>query len=140
MIVEAFAHGERETLRNLLDEPLYRTFETALSAREQSGERASVEIHAVRKADILSAHLDNRNAFITVRLVADETNLLYAKDGTLLHGNPDRVTETIDIWTFTRDIRARAPGWYLTATREEEGAPDIPDAPGPDSASGPAQA
>jgi predicted lipid-binding transport protein (Tim44 family) len=129
MIVEAFAHGDRETLRNLLDAPLCATFESALAEREKNGEHASVEIHAVRHADIVDARLDNRTAYITVRFVADETNLLYAQDDTLLHGHPDRVTETIDIWTFTRDTRSRAPGWFLTATRDEDGIDkDVPDA------------
>jgi predicted lipid-binding transport protein (Tim44 family) len=119
MIVEAFARGDRATLRNLLSEPVFKSFDAALGAREKSGEKASVEIHAVRRAEIVNACLQGRNAFVTVRFVADETNVLHDAAGKLLSGSPDRVAETIDIWTFTRDLRSRAPGWFLCETRDE---------------------
>ena len=81
-----------------------------------------MEIHAIRRAEITNAWLAGRTAFVTVRIVADETNLLKDKDGALLHGHPDRVTETIDIWTFSRDVRSRNPGWFLCETKDEDAA------------------
>ena len=131
MIVEAFADGDRETLRGLLSDSVYGAFERAITTREQNGEQSSVEIHAIRKSEIVDAHIDGRVAFITVRFVADETNILRDKDGKLLSGDPDRVTETIDIWTFTRDVRSRDPAWLLCETSDEDAQEDeqktVPD-------------
>lgn len=118
MIVEAFAGNDRLTLRDLLAPGVYAGFEGALKAREEAGETASVEIHAVRRVEVMDAKLDGRMAFITVKFVADETSLLRDKDGKLLSGHPDRVTETIDIWTFGRDVKARDPAWLVYETRE----------------------
>lgn len=120
MIVEAFAEGDRDTLRGLLAEPVLKGFYQALDARAARGETASVEIHAVRKAEIIRAWLEGRTAFITVRFVADETNVLKDAQGTLLHGHPDRVTETIDVWTFGRAVNARSPAWFVYETRDED--------------------
>lgn len=120
IIVEAFADKDKETLENLLTPPLYKAFAAVIDDREENGETASVEIHAVRKVDVLEAGVDKRQAFVTLRFVADETSLLRDKDDKLLFGNPERVTETRDIWTFVRDIRSRDPRWLLTATREDE--------------------
>lgn len=122
MVVTAFAAGDRDTLKNLLADSIYKSFDAAIAAREKAGETAQVEIHAIRRAEITNAWLAGRTAFITVRIIADETNILKDKDGTLLHGNPDRVTETIDIWTFSRDVRSRNPGWFLCETRDEDAA------------------
>lgn len=120
MIVQAFAEGDRATLRDLLADAIYRDFMNALDARAKNGETASVEIHAVRRAEITAASLKGRDAYITVRFVADETNVLRDRSGALLAGHPDRVTETIDIWTFTRSVKSRDPAWLVHETRDED--------------------
>lgn len=132
MIVEAFARGDKETLKPLLAAPVYAAFESVIAERQTSGQTASVEIHSIRKAEIVAARLERRDALVTVRFVADETNLLHDSAGLLLHGNPDRITETIDIWTFVRDTKSREPGWLLIETSDEDAAQQdhktVPDA------------
>lgn len=131
MIVEAFARGDRETLRNLLAPAVYDGFDAALRDRAAQGMSSQVEIHAVRKIEVLDARLDGRMAYITVKFIADETNVLRNSQGDLLSGHPDRVTETIDIWVFGRDLNARGPEWLVYETREgaeeEAGAAGAPD-------------
>lgn len=127
MIVEAFAKGDRQTLQDLLAPAVYAGFEGVLQQREKDGHSASVEIHAVRRVEVVDARIDGRMARVTVKFVADETNVLRDSLGNLLHGHPDRVTETIDIWTFARDMRSRDPAWQVVETRE--GAQDVPPAP-----------
>ena len=132
MIVEAFAKGERETLKPLLAEPVYKSFTDAITGRETTGQQARVEIHAIRNAEIVAARLQHRDAFITVRFIADETNLLHDSANLLIHGNPDRIMETIDVWTFVRDTKSREPGWLLVETSDEDAAQQshktVPDA------------
>lgn len=119
MIVEAFARGDRETLGDLLHPAVYKGFDEALRQRAAAGETASVEIHAVRKIEVLDARVESgRMAYITVRFIADETNVLRDRDGKPISGHPDRVTETNDIWTFGRDLRGRDPAWLVYETRE----------------------
>jgi predicted lipid-binding transport protein (Tim44 family) len=76
--------------------------------------------------------MQGRMSYITVRFVADETNVLFDRDGKVAHGNPDRVTETIDIWTFGRDVKSRSPAWLVYETRDENAAGQdhktVPDA------------
>lgn len=129
MIVEAFAAGDRELLKSLLSPDLYKAFEQAMTGREISGQVMVTEIHAIRKTEITEVQLKDRMAFVTLRFVADETSVIHDKDGGVSDGHPDRIQETIDIWTFGRDVRSKDPTWYLFATREEErGATSIPSA------------
>ena len=58
MIVEAFAAGDRDTLRMLLAEPVFKAFVSVINERESTGQKASVEIHAIRKAEIVAARPD----------------------------------------------------------------------------------
>lgn len=132
IVVEAFAKGDRDTLRDLLADPVYAAFDGALKDRDRKGETVSTEIHAVRRADITDARLINkRDAFITIRFTADETCVIKDKDGKILSGDPDRITEMVDVWTFLRDIKSRDPRWLLCETRDgdvvEEHKTPLPD-------------
>jgi predicted lipid-binding transport protein (Tim44 family) len=127
MIVEAFASADRELLKSLLSPDLYAAFEGAIKTRENEGQTMSTEIHAIRKTEISDVRIKDKMAYLTLRFVADETSVIRDRDGAVISGHPDRVSETIDIWTFGRDMRSKDPTWFLFATREEEaGATNIP--------------
>ena len=38
------------------------------------------------------------------------------KDGNVIDGSADRVTDITDVWTFARDVTSRDPNWKLVAT------------------------
>jgi hypothetical protein len=130
-IVTAFAAGDRETLQDLLSEPVYNSFEQVITDREKSGQKAEVEIQSVRRTDVMEASLKGEMAYITVRFIADETNVLRNKDGEIISGDPDQMNDTIDIWTFGRNISSKDPSWLLYETRDEDAVDDdhktVPD-------------
>jgi predicted lipid-binding transport protein (Tim44 family) len=132
MIVEAFAAGDRETLRDLLEPQVYGAFDKAIQERESAGQVLSTEIHAVRKIEFLKATADQRETVISIRFVADETCVARDRDGKILSGDPDRITEMNDIWTFVRPLKSRDPIWLLRETRDgdvkEEHKTPVPDA------------
>ena len=119
IIVEVFAQGDRETLKDLLSPAVYDSFEAAIREREQRRETQMTDVHAIRKAQILAARLEGKTAFVTVRFVADETSVTRDSDGRILQGDPDRAAEIRDVWTFARDIRARDPRWMVVETRSD---------------------
>lgn len=132
LIVESFAAGDRETLQPLLEPSVYEAFDKSITAREQSGETVSTEIHAVRKADILDVRQDAQKIFITVRFIADETCIVKNRDGAIISGDPERVVEMNDIWVFSKPVKSRDPRWFLSETRDgdvkEEHRTAVPDA------------
>ena len=116
LIVGAFASGDRVALHPLLTEDTYRSFETAIAAREGAGERQNTEIRAIPTAAIDAATLDGTAAAITVRFVSDQVNETLGADGKHVAGS-DAVTEIVDLWTFERDVSRSDPAWRLAATR-----------------------
>ena len=120
MIVEAFAKGDKETLEDLLRKDVYEAFEGAIEERKKSGEKLESEIHAIRKAHIISAMAQKDTAFITVRFLADETRVVRDENENIISGNPDKVSEMIDIWTFAHDLSGKDPRWLLIETRSED--------------------
>ena len=71
----------------------------------------------IKEAEIVEADLtSNRMAEVTVRFVSELVNATRDKAGQLVGGNPNAVEETIDIWTFARNLRSSDPNWQLIAT------------------------
>jgi len=116
MIVMAYAEGDRRTLKNLLSREVYEGFEAAIRERESRGETVETRFVAIDKSDITAAELRGRTAQVTLRFVSQLVSVTRDKAGNVIEGNPEKVTEVTDVWTFARDISSRDPNWKLVAT------------------------
>ncbi len=116
MIVQAFAAGDRETLRNLLSDDAFAGFDQAIAARETAGATQRTELRAINDMAIEEAELKGSVADITVRIVSDQVNLTVDQDGSIAAG-AEAVTEITDLWTFQRDLATPDPTWRLVGTR-----------------------
>jgi predicted lipid-binding transport protein (Tim44 family) len=116
MIVDAFARGDRQTLRMLLADDTYRGFEGEISRREAAGETQRSEVRAMQEMGIDAADLRGTVADVTIRFVSDQVNVTTTKDGSFVAG-AESVTELTDVWTFQRDLRSEDPTWKLVATQ-----------------------
>jgi predicted lipid-binding transport protein (Tim44 family) len=118
MIVTGFAAGDRSLLQGLLAPDLFSAFEGAITAREAANETQRTEITALRELTLTEADLRGTVASITVRFVSDQINQSRDATGQVVAGT-DVPTETVDFWTFERDLRGTDPTWLLVATRSE---------------------
>jgi predicted lipid-binding transport protein (Tim44 family) len=116
MIVMAYAEGDRRALKNLLSKEVYDGFEAAIRERETRGETVETRFVAIDKSDITGAELRTRTAQVTLRFVSQLISVTRDKAGNVIDGNPEKVTEVTDVWTFARDISSRDPNWKLVAT------------------------
>jgi predicted lipid-binding transport protein (Tim44 family) len=116
MIVTAFASGDRRQLKNLLSRDVYDGFEGAIAEREKRGEVAETRFVSIDKADIIGAEMRGKTAQLTIRFVSKLISATRDANGNVVDGNPDKVTEVTDVWTFARDISSRDPNWKLVAT------------------------
>jgi predicted lipid-binding transport protein (Tim44 family) len=121
MIVTAFAEGNRKQLRDLLSSDVYDGFVAAISEREAQGEVLEQQFVGIKKADILEAELKDGTASVTVRFVSDLISARRNKAGVVVDGDPNRIKEVTDIWTFTRDVSTKAAraslNWKLEGTQ-----------------------
>jgi len=122
MVVNAFAAGDRETLRQLLSPDVFANFVAAIDGRAARGETLSTELVTIRTAEPIEAGLNGAFFEITVRFVSEQVSLLRDAEGRVIEGNPDRIITVTDEWTFRRDPRAADPNWLLVATRTPEDA------------------
>ncbi len=117
MIIDAFAKGDKETLRSLLAPEVFESFSRAIDERTAQGHTLTTELVGIRRAEVVAAHLEGTRARITVRFLSEQINVTRDAAGHLVEGNPSKIVEVEDIWTFERDIRSTDPNWLLVETR-----------------------
>jgi predicted lipid-binding transport protein (Tim44 family) len=117
MIVTAFAEANRKTLKGLLSKDVFEGFSAALTDREARGEQIDQSFVGINKADIVEAELKGGMAHVTVRFASELISATRDREGTVIAGDPKRIKEVIDIWTFARDVGSRDPNWKLVATQ-----------------------
>jgi predicted lipid-binding transport protein (Tim44 family) len=122
MIVTAFAEGNRKTLKDLLSREVYDGFVAELVAREKRGEVIDQSFVGITKADIVEAETKGGVANVTVRFVSQLISATRDRSAVVVSGDPQKIKEVTDVWTFSRDIstpRARQNlNWKLIATQE----------------------
>jgi len=116
MIVLAFANGDRRALKDLLSTEVYESFESAIKDREKQERKTETRFVSIDKAELVGAEARDRAAQLTVRFVSQMISVTRDKTGTIVDGNPDKVTDITDVWTFARDVTSRDPNWKLVGT------------------------
>lgn len=115
-IVAAFAAGERDKLRPLLNDEVYANFESAIVAREALGQTRETTLVRIKSAEIVEAHMENPTALVTVKYQTEQINVTRDATGKVVEGNPDRITDVTDLWTFARNTQSDDPNWMLIDT------------------------
>jgi predicted lipid-binding transport protein (Tim44 family) len=116
MIVLAFANGDRRALRELLSPDVYDSFEAVMKDREKHEQKTETRFVSIDKAELVGAEQRDRLAQLTVRFVSQMISVTRDKAGRIVDGNPDKVADITDIWTFARDTSSRDPNWKLVGT------------------------
>jgi len=120
MIVMAFADGDKKALKNLLSPEVYEGFVAAIEDSEKRGETIDSTFVGIDKAEIVEAALKGSTAQVTVKIHSQLISATRDKAGEIVDGDPAKVTEVVDIWTFARDTNSRDPNWKLVATESAE--------------------
>jgi len=117
MIVTAFAEGNRKVLKDLLSREVFDGFSAAMADRERRGEQVDQSFVGINKADFVEAVLKNGMAQITMKFVSQLISATRDRHGDVISGDPQKIKEVTDIWTFAREVNARDPNWRLVATQ-----------------------
>ena len=118
MILEAFWKGDKDELRQLCDRDVYESFAAAIDARNAAGETLDNRLVRIEEAAIVEASYEAPLARITVRFRADIAAVTRDAQGHVIAGSLDDAIEAVDVWSFSRNIRASGPDWLLDETDE----------------------
>ncbi|CAM9953693.1 unnamed protein product [Phaeothamnion confervicola] len=116
MIVTAFAEGNRRMLKDLLSKDVLEGFSAAITDRERRGEVIDQSFVGISKAEIVEAELKNGTSSVTVKFDSQLISATRDKAGEVVAGDPQKITDVTDYWTFARDIASSNPNWKLVGT------------------------
>jgi len=119
IVVQAFAEGNKDSLRGLLNNEVLDNFGLEIDKREKAEETLETTVISIKKEEIIEARINGGTAFVTVKLVSEQVNVVRDADGVTIDGDGNQVTTVTDIWTFARNTRARDPNWRLVETRSQ---------------------
>lgn len=121
MILEAYAGGDKDLLRDLLTPDTFDIYAEAINAREMAGHTQVTDLGRLRKASIKSARTEGSIAHIRVLYEADLTSALRDADGQVIQGDPDVLSAISEIWEYMRDMKGSDLNWRLAEVEPSEG-------------------
>lgn len=118
IILPAYAEGDTKRLKKLVGPEVFEVFQHAMVERADRQETLQLTFVGTKEAVIVGASLEGSAAKIAVRFVADVISATRTAEGAVIAGDPERIVEVTDEWTFARDVSSTNPGWMVIATDE----------------------
>jgi len=121
MILEAYASGDRDVLKDLLTPETFDVYDEAIKAREAENQTQVTDLGRLKKASIKSARTEGNIAHIQVLYEADLTSALLDSEGQVVMGDPDVLSSISEVWEYERDMKGSDINWRLAAVEPSEG-------------------
>ncbi|MDX2205453.1 MAG: Tim44/TimA family putative adaptor protein [Hyphomicrobiaceae bacterium] len=117
IIVTSFAEGNKRALKDLLSREVFEGFSGAITERESRGEVVEQTFVGMKSAEIVDADVKGGTANVTVKFLSELITATRDRAGEVIFGDPKKIKEVTDIWTFSREVGSRNPNWRLIATQ-----------------------
>tara|TARA_B100001123_G_C15254403_1_gene1004095 strand:- start:107 stop:673 length:567 start_codon:yes stop_codon:yes gene_type:complete len=118
IIVKAFSEGDLNALKPLLSKEVYNEFEIVIGKRDKRKDVCFSKFVGEVNASIIGALIENNFYKITLEYKSRQINTTHDKTGVLIDGNPDTAFDSVDIWSFCKEIGSTSENWYLVETKE----------------------
>ncbi|MDD3371039.1 MAG: Tim44/TimA family putative adaptor protein [Alphaproteobacteria bacterium] len=116
-VVGAYASGRLALVSDLLSPALMESFQKAVNARAAAGQTARTQISRIREAEAVAARIDDKIAYVTVRFLSEQQNILRDAQGKIIGGTEGEFEEVTDTWTFAKDSQNPETKWIVVETR-----------------------
>lgn len=116
MVFDAFARGDKATLKMLMSDPIYQHFSQDIDERKSQENVTEVTLLSVNAKDITQASLTGSVARLTVQFLSEQVSLVRNSKGDIVEGDPSDIDHGEDQWTFERDILSKNPNWKIIET------------------------
>ena len=91
MIVSAYAGSDLDTLRPLLSDEVFDNFAQAVKERRDNDQILETTLVGIRDAEIIEASMEERAAFLTVKLVSEQINVTRNAAGDIVDGDTGHI-------------------------------------------------
>ena len=114
MIIEAFAEGDKETLKSLLTSKVYKVYINEINTREKSKYKQVTDLVRLSESTIKSIKVSGKIATIEVVYKAELSSALFDDDNKLIKGDPDILALISETWSYKKDLTSNNYNWLLS--------------------------
>ncbi len=116
MIVEAYSQENRDVLKDLLAEDVFKAFEKDITSREKKGLDMDVTLIAFLSQELTGATLRGNKAKLTIDFKTEQVRVVKDDEGNIVEGDVSEIEVIEDRWTFARDLKSPNPNWMVVDT------------------------
>ncbi|PSM15818.1 Tim44/TimA family putative adaptor protein [Nitratireductor sp. StC3] len=116
IIVEAFAAGDMEKLAPLVSKEVLAVFAESCAARASREEIVDLTLIGIEDIDIVHVDVDAVSMEVTLCFHAQMIWVERTAEGTITGGDPQKIIDVAEAWTFARSNPAAGNAWILLAT------------------------
>jgi len=113
MIVNAFATGDKKTLKDLVDSEIYKNFISVIDERQSKKIKNDFTFIGVKKAKIEEVKNQETLYSVKVRFISEIISSTKDQTGKIIDGNNSEIQTVNDVWIFRKDLNSEDPTWYL---------------------------
>jgi len=113
IIVNAFANGNKKTLKDLTDPEIYKKFIFVIDERQLKKTKNEFTFIGIKKAKIEEVNNQDTLYKVKVRFISEIISATKDEDGKIIDGNINEIQTVNDIWIFRKDLNSDDPTWYL---------------------------
>lgn len=112
MILIAFAENDRQTLKSLLSEDIYKQFCSEIDKRIKNEINLSITLVALPVVEIRDIKLEKNKITIDVFYQTQQINILKDKQGEVIEGDPSQIDIVEDLWSYSKELNGKE-NWKL---------------------------
>ena len=113
MIVNAFANGDKKTLKDLADPEIYKNFISVIDERQSKKIKNDFTFIGIKKAKIEEVKNQDTLYSVKVRFISEIISSTKDETGKIIEGNNNEIQTVNDVWIFRKDLNSEDPTWYL---------------------------
>jgi len=113
MIVNAFANGDKKTLKDLADPEIYKNFISVIDERQFKKIKNDFTFIGIKKAKIEEVKNQDTLYNVKVRFISEIISSTKDETGKIIDGNNNEIQTVNDVWIFRKDLKSEDPTWYL---------------------------
>jgi predicted lipid-binding transport protein (Tim44 family) len=116
MVFDAFAKNDKQTLKMLLSDDIYKHFLAEMEERDKSDRKSETTLVAVSAKDITRAVMSGSNVQLCVKFSTEQVTVVRDSENKIIEGDASRVVHGEDEWVFERDVNSKNPNWKIIET------------------------
>lgn len=120
MILEAYADGDKDTLKGLLNPEVKQAYYDAIDARIEQDLTQTTDLARLISAEIVTASRAGKTGRIGVMYVAELATALVDKNGEVVSGDLDVLSRVKEVWSYERTLSSKNPNWVLCSVEPHD--------------------